>query len=245
LLLERLSERGGRTRVTSVRVVNDTIATLFAGLPGVPADGYIGLVVGTGANMAAFIDGARIPKLEKTGTWPGPLPVNLEAGNFRSPFLTRWDDDVDAASENPGEQRLEKAVSGLYLGRVFKAILPEADFDAASGGEGLVRFMDRHAGTGGAAGVARKVYERSARLTAAALAGLAAFLGGDRPLKTLKIVAEGGLFWSSPARGPGYASIVEATFAALMPRLGMDDLAVQFAAVRNATLSGSALAALG
>jgi hexokinase len=246
MLLDHLSTRHGRTRITSVRVVNDTIATLFAGLPGDEADAYIGLVVGTGSNMATFLDAAMIPKLGNAGGWSGPLPVNLESGNFHPPFLAPWDDDVDALSENPGEQRFEKAVSGLYLGRVFKAIVPGADFDPAAGAAGLVRFMDRDAGPGERTVVtARQVYERSAMLVAAKLAGLAALINDKQHLRTLRIVAEGGLFWSSPRLGPRYAAVVEATFAYLIRGLGMGHLTVNFSAVRDATLTGSALAALG
>jgi hexokinase len=246
MLLDHLSARHGHTMIRSVRVVNDTIATLFAGLPGCEADAYIGLVVGTGSNMATFLDTAVIPKLRSAGDWFGPLPVNLESGNFHPPFLAPWDDEVDALSENPGEQRFEKAVSGLYLGRVLKAIVPAVGFDPSTGAAGLVHLMDREACSGARTVVmARQVYDRSATLVAAELAGLTALINARQHLRTLCIVAEGGLFWSRPRLGPRYAAVVETAFAGLIHRLGMGHLVVNFTEVRDATLTGSALAALG
>ncbi len=39
---------------TAIKVVNDTITSLFAGLLNPGFDAYIGIIVGTGTNMASF-----------------------------------------------------------------------------------------------------------------------------------------------------------------------------------------------
>ncbi|MDR0729969.1 MAG: hexokinase, partial [Prevotellaceae bacterium] len=65
---------------TGIKVINDTVASLFAGLTKPGYDAYIGLIVGTGTNMAAFMRSDKIDKLDpahKTGQY---IPVNLESG---------------------------------------------------------------------------------------------------------------------------------------------------------------------
>lgn len=46
--------------------------------------------------------------------------INTELGAFGDDgklddFLTKWDKEVDEASINPGKQRYEKAISGMYM----------------------------------------------------------------------------------------------------------------------------------
>jgi hexokinase len=49
--------------------------------------------------------------------------VNMEAGSFDGVTLTPFDRAVNEASVRPGEQLLEKMVSGAYLGEVVLAVL--------------------------------------------------------------------------------------------------------------------------
>mgnify|MGYP002242870819 FL=1 len=119
-LLDYLNEKN-KIRFTGVKVLNDTIASLFAGLTDKSYDAYIGLIVGTGTNMATFIPSDKITKLDPECHVQGLIPVNLESGNFYPPFLTAVDDTVDATSDSLGKQRFEKAVSGMYLGDILKA----------------------------------------------------------------------------------------------------------------------------
>ncbi|NJO68486.1 MAG: hexokinase, partial [Bacteroidetes bacterium] len=105
-------------------------------------DAYIGLIVGTGTNMATFFPSEYIPKLKGMEGWSGETPVNFESGNFNPPHLTACDEEVDDKSDNKGAQRFEKAISGMYLGRVFRAAFPDdniaEDLDAA----GLSKMMN-------------------------------------------------------------------------------------------------------
>ena len=127
-LLDYLNEKN-KIRFTGVKVLNDTIASLFAGLTDKSYDAYIGLIVGTGTNMATFIPSDKITKLDPECHVQGLIPVNLESGNFYPPFLTAVDDTVDATSDSLGKQRFEKAVSGMYLGDILKAAFPLEEFE--------------------------------------------------------------------------------------------------------------------
>ncbi len=230
-MLARAAQAAG-VPVSTTTVVNDTVAALLAGLAGEPVDGYIGLIVGTGTNMAVYMPASAIPKFPSGLSWPTRLPVNLESGNYSPPCLTAIDDAVDMASENPGVQRLEKAVSGAYLGRLLAAAEPTAPFDGESGSAGVVA----QAGGGPLAVLASAILNRSADLVAASLAGLATI--HPRQSKTIRVVAEGGLFWGAP----GYAKRVQATLATLLPRLGRPGLEIEVVAREQANLVGTALA---
>ena len=127
-LLDYLNEHC-KIKFTGIKVLNDTIASLFAGLTDNSYDAYIGLIVGTGTNMATFIPADKIKKLDPSYNIQGLVPVNLESGNFHPPFLTTVDDTVDAISGSLGKQRFEKAVSGMYLGDILKATFPLDEFE--------------------------------------------------------------------------------------------------------------------
>jgi hexokinase len=216
-----------------VTVLNDTVACLMAaaGLSEArDAEGLIGIIVGTGTNMASFLPRGGIPKLGDAG----PMAVNLENGNFSPAVLTETDDRVDAASGSPGSQRFEKALSGVYLGRVLAAERPDLGFDPAAGARGLTMLRDDPQAPADARSLASALLDRSADLAAAGLAGLAAVVlpRGGR----LLVLAEGGLFWGAG----GYAARVEATLSRLLG----DRIPFSIRSRENANLVGSAVAAL-
>ena len=140
-LLKYLNENSS-SKFTDIRVVNDTITSLFAGLLNPGFDAYIGLIVGTGTNMATFFPSDYIPKIRHMKDWTGDTPVNLESGNFYPPHLIPMDDEVDAKSDNVGRQRFEKAISGMYLGRVFMAAFPNDKFDEGFSAVDLTRMIN-------------------------------------------------------------------------------------------------------
>jgi len=158
---------------STIKVVNDTITSLFAGLLNPGFDAYIGIIVGTGTNMATFFPSEYIPKIKDMKDWSGETPVNLESGNFYPPHLTAMDDEVDAKSDNKGGQRFEKAVSGMYLGRVFRAAFPGEKLDENLSAVDLTRMInnpDQYKQE--YVEVAFQIYERSSKLVAASIAGL-------------------------------------------------------------------------
>lgn len=245
-LVEYLNEHTG-SNFYKIAVVNDTITSLFAGLLNPGFDAYIGLIVGTGTNMATFFPSEYIPKIKDLKGWAGETPVNLESGNFNPPHLTSVDDAVDAQSDNKGFQRFEKAISGMYLGRVFRAAFPNDDIDENMDGAGLSRMMnDPEAHREEHVETAFYIYERSAKLVAASIAGLVLNLNSAYPeVKSIQVLAEGSLFWSKVRiNDAAYVDMVNATLEELLAEMGMADKKVQISRIENANLIGAAMAVL-
>lgn len=223
-------------------VLNDTTASLMAGLSQQSgADAHIGLVVGTGTNTATLVPKGSLPKLENGAADQDRIPVNLESGNFFPPNLTRWDEQVDRESDNPGLQRLEKAVSGAYLARLMKVGMPKEAFDVSKGAALLSDWVHSddpdHSGKKEPAAA---ILTRSARLVASSLAGLLLFLNRQTPVHTVTIVAEGGLI----LKAPGYKDTVEKTLSTLVRDLELPTRGRDLIHIPHANLLGSAWAAL-
>jgi len=233
-------------KFTGIKVINDTVASLFAGLTENDYDAYIGLIVGTGTNMATFIKSDKIAKLNPEYKEGGLVPVNLESGNFNPPHLTVIDEKVDACSDIKGAQRFEKAVSGMYLGEILKSVFPCDEFESRFDAQKLTNIMnypDIHKKK--YVQVAAEIYERSAKLVAASLAGLALVLVSHDPsIKRIKLVAEGSLFWSEYKKGKNYKNVVMSELQKLLDELGHNDVHVYVSKMDNANLIGSAIAAL-
>lgn len=121
-LLQAALDRAGvaaRLRV----IVNDTVATQLAGAYAAQ-DCRAGVIIGTGFN-ACYLEERSFPP-------PGRI-INLEAGDFAGVAANRYDWQLDAASANPGGQRLEKMVAGRYVGELVR--LAAADLAR----QGLIR----------------------------------------------------------------------------------------------------------
>ena len=244
-LLDYLNEKN-KIRFTGVKVLNDTIASLFAGLTDKSYDAYIGLIVGTGTNMATFIPSDKITKLDPECHVQGLIPVNLESGNFYPPFLTAVDDTVDATSDSLGKQRFEKAVSGMYLGDILKAAFPLEEFEEKFDARKLTAIMnypDIHKDI--YVQVAHWIYNRSAQLVAASLAGLIALLKSyNRDIHRVCLIAEGSLFWSESRKDKNYNILVMEKLQELLRELQLEDVEVHINNMSNANLIGTGIAAL-
>jgi len=229
-----------------IAVVNDTITSLFAGLMNPGYDAYIGLIVGTGTNMATFFPSEYIPKIENLEGWSGETPVNLESGNFNPPHLTAFDAEVDENLDNKGYQIFEKAISGMYLGRIFRSVFPNDGLDVKLDAAGLSKMMNNpeeykldYVET------AFQIYERSAKLVAASLVGLVLNLNSAYPsVKKVQVLAEGSLFWSKvKVHDIHYVDIVNATIKELLGELSIDTT-VEISRIENANLIGAAMSVL-
>jgi hexokinase len=218
----------------AVRVLNDTVASLLGGALShteLDPERCIGLIVGTGTNMAAFFGAEQAAKLPRS--FPGKMAINLESGNFSPPHLSEYDDALDRESENPGQQRFEKAVSGYYLPFLFDRLLPDqTGFDPRLGTATLVDFRDSGLEKTPQE-VAGAVLARSADLVAAALAAVVDLYGEG---SKIGVLAEGSLIWGDPK----YAPRVADTLAQL---LGSVDR-VSILKTEDANLIGSAAVAL-
>ena len=244
-LLDQLNKTG-KAEFTGIKVINDTVASLFAGLTDPDFDAYIGLIVGTGTNMAAFVNADRIPKINPDLNWQGLTPVNLESGNFNPPHLTKYDDLVDEKSDNKGAQRFEKAVSGMYIGQILREVFPEDGFDDQTDGKALTDIInnaDQHKKKH--VKVAKSIYKRSAKLVAASLAGLIDLLAThDKSIRKVRITAEGSLFWSDVAGCKDYNKVVKSTLKELLSEMGHKKIKVNIAEIESANMIGSGIAAL-
>lgn len=115
-LLEKALAKRGLSQVIPAAIINDTTGTLLAASYGDPrAD--IGSICGTGHNTC------YLEPLEPATR--APMILNMESGNFNKFPLTVYDQALDRASEKPGEQPLEKAVSGHYIGEISRLILQD------------------------------------------------------------------------------------------------------------------------
>jgi len=244
-LLDYLNKTG-KAEFTGIKVINDTVASLFAGLTNSKFDAYIGLIVGTGTNMAAFVNANRIPKIDSSLNWQGLTPVNLESGNYNPPLLTKYDDLVDEKADNKGSQRFEKAVSGMYIGQILREVFPEDGFDEHTDGKALTDIInapDQHKNKH--VKVAKQIYKRSAKLVAASLAGLIDLLiTYDKTIKKVRITAEGSLFWSEVSGCKDYNKVVKTTLKEILAEMGHKKVKVNIAEIENANMIGSGIAAL-
>ncbi|XP_006884497.1 PREDICTED: hexokinase-3 [Elephantulus edwardii] len=123
LLREAIARRQA-VELNVVAIVNDTVGTMMS-------CGYedhrceVGLIVGTGTN-ACYME-----ELQNVAAVPGEsghMCINMEWGAFGDDGVldvprTHFDALVDEASINPGKQRFEKLISGMYLGEIVRHIL--------------------------------------------------------------------------------------------------------------------------
>jgi len=116
-LREELRRLGAEDK--KVIVINDTPATLLGGsapLEKSNYNGFIGLVVGTGANSCCMIPEKEIEKLGFTGD--DKMLVNLESGYYCGFPRGDFDIEMDEKLPDKGHGTSEKMSSGRYVGEV-------------------------------------------------------------------------------------------------------------------------------
>ena len=213
------NDKNIHTTFNNIKVLNDTVACLFAGLSETGFDTYMGLIVGTGTNMACLMPRNKIEKLSNKDE--SVIPVNLEAGNFNPPHLTVVDSLVDAISNNKGRQIFEKAISGGYVGEIFKTLFLNKkikyDFDGADLAD-LINKPDGRPEDQVNAG--QWIYDRSAKLVAASLTGLAQTLvAQNHAIKKICLAADGSVFWGKDKHNATYyKDLVAKELEVLLPK---------------------------
>jgi hexokinase len=233
LLRDALRHIGKDAR--AIPVLNDTVASLLAGAALAPEFSRpIGVIVGTGTNMAGFFPVGAITKLGAPPGWRADeaMAVNLESGDFNPrEILTKWDDALDASlpPNQRNRQRFEKAVSGAYLPRLLRAVAgadacAKAGFDPddPKADAGTVVRLRGDAAVGEAATL---LVDRSADLIAAGLAALlAAYRATGHGEARTGILVEGTLFHKTPGYPERVASrlreLATHTEAAFIPNDG-------------------------
>ncbi|NWR50242.1 HXK3 protein, partial [Regulus satrapa] len=123
-LLRDAAQRKQHLGMHVVALVNDTVGTMMA-------CGYddpkceIGLIVGTGTNACYMEEMRNVGTVEGD---QGRMCINMEWGAFGDngcldDIFTHFDRVVDESTINPGKQRFEKLISGMYLGEIVRQIL--------------------------------------------------------------------------------------------------------------------------
>lgn len=213
-LLRAALVRQGLTNVTPNSVINDTVAVLLAAAY-INGDTQIGAIYATGHNTC-YLE-------PYTGTAQPPMILNMESGGFSKLVPNRFDVALDAASEKKGEQRLEKMVSGRYMGELFEMALAEllgaagskygftsvdlsrmledVSEDATSAAT-LVEVLTGQRITAEDAlrvrGLARAIVVRSARLIAATFVGTLWQVTGSGEMRAQHIAVDGSVYEKMP-----------------------------------------------
>ncbi|MCX5780478.1 MAG: hypothetical protein NTV45_06600 [Firmicutes bacterium] len=128
LLQEALVRHHLDRRIIPRLVMNDTIGTFMASAYSYPAT-RIGSVLGTGYNSCYYQPAAAVEFGD------GQI-INLECGNFDKVPTTYYDEALGEQSSSPASQKLEKMVSGYYLGELLRLMLNDAITPDASGSGG-------------------------------------------------------------------------------------------------------------
>ncbi len=110
--------RAGHKGHRAVVILNDTVATLLAGVSvsrGMLFDGYIGFILGTGSNCC-YAESNR--NITKTGGLDDAAEqiVNVESGAFAGAPQGTIDIQLDESTLDPGQYTFEKMFSGAYFG---------------------------------------------------------------------------------------------------------------------------------
>ncbi len=262
--LARLGQRHDHRMV----VINDTVAAMLGAMAqGVGGAGaYMGFILGTGTNICASFPNQTITKVPALRSKPGSTIINLESGGFDKLERTAVDLAFDATTANPGDQVLEKLISGAYQGPMVLAYLK------AAAGEGVFtpKARERLAGLAGLSAkeisefindpaapgplqgaleseadraavmvILDAFFRRAARLTAATLCAVLRATGQAREAeKPVNIAAEGTTFYKCP--------LLHKYLLEDMEELGAKGLGLysRFVDAENPNLTGSALAAL-
>ncbi|MDA8221540.1 hexokinase [Desulfosporosinus sp.] len=114
LLSAALMRRGLGNVVRPAAIINDTVANFLTAAYQDPTVD-IASIVGTGHNTC-YLE-------PKAPGFPTPIIINTESGNFSAAPETTYDQILDQLSDNPGEQKFEKKLSGKYLGELFRQIV--------------------------------------------------------------------------------------------------------------------------
>lgn len=203
-------------RKIKVFLANDAVCLLLSGMDKAARNCLAGGIVGTGLNFSFFLNDSEI--------------VNLESGNFDKFPRSKPAVLLDAASSAPGAGLLEKEVSGRYLFELYnltaKEAEPEIDIVESTEEMSFIAQDEQHPGSR----VARFLFEKSAMLTAAQIAGICKYKNTD-----MTFIMEGSLFW----KGFNYKEQVDEYCKLLTPEYKAD-----FVKIEDSSLKGAAMLAI-
>lgn len=128
--------------VDVVALANDTVGTLLShsyasggSSNGKQGESVIGAIFGTGTNGCYLepldeikkLDPEVVKSLKEAGATH--MVINTEWGSFDNALealpVTKYDQNIDAVSSNPGYHMFEKRVSGMFMGEILRQVLIE------------------------------------------------------------------------------------------------------------------------
>jgi len=130
--LNQALKESGVAREKSIILLNDTVATLLGGKAACPNrvfDSFAGLILGTGLNTCYIENNANILKYPDVAGQPGSTIINIESGGYDRFAGGEFDRRLDNMTSDPGRQKFEKMVSGVYIGRIILEVLHQAAAD--------------------------------------------------------------------------------------------------------------------
>ena len=245
-LLTKALLEAGYSNVKPVAIINDTVAVQLAAAYRYP-DTQIGSIYATGHNTCYM---ERMPDVGR----PACI-LNMESGGFAKLIPTQWDIELDKQSEQPGRQRLEKMVSGRYMGMLFNQLLAQlfsldkspnlsaVDMSAIMGDKSavitllsdIIGVMDDDL-TEKVQNLAKAITVRSARLVAATWAGTLWHLAGNDKILPQHIAVDGSVYQHMPY-------VQENVRRALYEILGEDAAAIEPVLIKDGSSVGAAIAA--
>jgi len=236
-LLAEAFVRKNIKNISVTALANDTIGTLMT-KSYADASCDMGAILGTGTNACYPENTCRIAKYSGSDDGRGMI-VNLEWGNFDRIEMNDYDRALDRATRNIGWQRLEKMVSGMYLGELARLVILDMvdrgcllkkkdrhffnhgysvtteHLSQAAGGEdifaqfGLVTATDRDREV--AVRISHIVSRRAARIAGAAIAAVITWM--DAGLERSHTVAvDGSLFEKYPGFSTNILNILQELF---------------------------------
>lgn len=125
-LLAAMAQAGHKGH-KSVVILNDTVATLLAGVSAsheMIYDSYIGFILGTGSNCCYVESNRNITKLSGLDEDAEQI-INVESGAFAKAPRGTIDTQLDESTLDPGQYTFEKMFSGAYLGPLCLKALQE------------------------------------------------------------------------------------------------------------------------
>ncbi len=114
----------------NIVLLNDTVVTLLAGVgyKNRTFGSYIGFILGTGTNCCYVEKNSNIKKVKNLDPTKSQI-INTESGCFGRGHHGKIDIAFDKTTNNAGEHKFEKMISGAYLGTICLLMLKKAGKD--------------------------------------------------------------------------------------------------------------------
>ncbi|MBT3181171.1 MAG: hypothetical protein HN337_01540 [Deltaproteobacteria bacterium] len=123
-LLENSLKRYDLGNIKVSALANDTVGTLAA-KSYEDRECDVGVIFGTGTNACYVENVGRVKKMGKLKYKSDYMIINTEWGNFNKVPTTDYDMKLDKVSNNTGKQRMEKMISGMYVGEIARLIFSD------------------------------------------------------------------------------------------------------------------------